>query len=96
MGVNTYHLKWIVLLIQFFESGLDWLCWLTGKSETALTISLFSWTSFEVKIVETHTLHIFLVDSEAKGQLILKCLFGVFTFFQKTNKNKSTSKGRPR
>ena len=25
------------------------------------------------------------------GQLILTCLFGVFTFFQKTNKNKSTS-----
>ena len=27
----------------------------------------------------------------AKGQLISKCLFGVFTFFQKTNGNKSTS-----
>ena len=26
-----------------------------------------------------------------KGQLISKCLYGVFTFFQKTNKNKSTS-----
>ena len=26
-----------------------------------------------------------------KGQLISKCLFGVFTFFQKTNENKSTS-----
>ena len=25
-----------------------------------------------------------------KGQLILKCLLGVFTFFQKTNENKST------
>ena len=25
-----------------------------------------------------------------KGQLISKCLFGVFTFFQKTNENKST------
>ena len=25
----------------------------------------------------------------AKGQLILKCLFGVFTFFQKTNENKA-------
>ena len=25
-----------------------------------------------------------------KGQLISKCLFGVFNFFQKTNKNKST------
>jgi hypothetical protein len=24
-----------------------------------------------------------------KGQLISKCLFGVFKFFQKTNKNKS-------
>ena len=29
--------------------------------------------------------------AEGKGQLISKCLFGVFTFFQKTNKNKSTS-----
>ena len=26
-----------------------------------------------------------------KGQLISKCLFGVFTFFQKTNENNSTS-----
>ena len=26
-----------------------------------------------------------------KGQLISKCFFGVFTFFQKTNENKSTS-----
>ena len=26
-----------------------------------------------------------------KGQLISKCLFGVFTFFQKTNENKLTS-----
>ena len=28
----------------------------------------------------------------AKGQLILKCLFGVFNFLQKTNKNKSHSR----
>ena len=27
----------------------------------------------------------------SKGQLISKCLFGVFTFFQKMNENKSTS-----
>ena len=26
-----------------------------------------------------------------KGQLISKCIFGVFTFLQKTNENKSTS-----
>jgi hypothetical protein len=26
-----------------------------------------------------------------KGQLISKCLFGIFTFFQTTNENKSTS-----
>ena len=26
-----------------------------------------------------------------RGQLISKCLFGVFTFFQKTNENKLTS-----
>ena len=31
-----------------------------------------------------------LADTKAKGQLILKLLFGVFKFFQKTNKNKST------
>ena len=30
-----------------------------------------------------------LVDS--KGQLISKCLFGVFNFFQKTNENKLSS-----
>jgi hypothetical protein len=29
--------------------------------------------------------------SNSKGQLISKCLFGVFTFFQTTNQNKSTS-----
>merc|ERR1719264_1204622 len=30
-------------------------------------------------------------DIFIKGQLISKCLFGVFTFFQKTNENKWTS-----
>ena len=30
-------------------------------------------------------------DSFNKGQLISKCLFGVFNFLQKTNKNKSHS-----
>ena len=29
-------------------------------------------------------------DGEGKGQLISKCIFGVFIFFQKTDKNKST------
>ena len=29
-------------------------------------------------------------NGPSKGQLISKCLFGVFTFFQKTNENKST------
>ena len=28
--------------------------------------------------------------TQGKGQLISKCLFGGFNFFQKTNKNKST------
>ena len=28
--------------------------------------------------------------SSSKGQLISKCIFGVFNFFQKTNENKST------
>ena len=31
----------------------------------------------------------FVFFSVAKGQLISKCTFGVFTFFQKTNENKS-------
>ena len=50
------------------------------------------------KIEETSELPIFLKPMEkqtiqrfTKGQLISKCLFGVFTFFQKTNENKSTS-----
>ena len=30
------------------------------------------------------------ISTQTKGQLISKCLFGVFNFFQKTNKNKST------
>ena len=33
--------------------------------------------------------HIFIISPN--GQLISKCLFGVFTFFQETNENKSTS-----
>ena len=32
-----------------------------------------------------------LFRKNCKGQLISKCLFGVFTFFQTTNENKSTS-----
>ena len=32
----------------------------------------------------------YMVSTLFKGQLILKCLFGVFKFFQKTNENKST------
>ena len=36
-----------------------------------------------------HTVWLHLCS--CKGQLISKCLFGVFTFFQKTNENKSTS-----
>ena len=31
------------------------------------------------------------LEIHPKGQLISKCHFGVFTFFQKTNENKSTS-----
>ena len=31
------------------------------------------------------------IENDSKGQLISKCLFGVFTFFQKTIKKKSTS-----
>ena len=32
-----------------------------------------------------------MIKNQTKGQLISKCIFGVFTFFQKTNENKSTS-----
>ena len=34
--------------------------------------------------------HLSYVAGHTKGQLISKCLFGVFRFFQKTNENKST------
>jgi hypothetical protein len=40
----------------------------------------------DVTILQT----IFLVGTLFKGQLISKCLFGVFNFLQKMNKNKST------
>ena len=30
-----------------------------------------------------------ILTSKDKGQLISKCLYGVFNFFQKTNENKS-------
>ena len=33
----------------------------------------------------------FVQQAQAKGQLISKCIFGVFTFFQKKTENKSTS-----
>ena len=47
--------------------------------------------TFQVMNSDGINLHIFL--SGSKGQVISKCLFGVFTFFQKTNENKShTSK----
>ena len=35
--------------------------------------------------------HIPILNSESEGQLISKCLFGVFTFFQK-NKQKQVDK----
>ena len=41
---------------------------------------------------KTRVHHIPILNSEPKGQLISKCLFGIFTFFQKTNGNKSTSR----
>ena len=47
-----------------------------------------------LRLLETNRLHVFNyinLKGCAKGQLISKCLFGVFTFFQKTNENKSTS-----
>ena len=37
---------------------------------------------------QDHMVH--KMDLTCKGQLISKCLFGVFNFAQKTNKNKST------
>ena len=39
-------------------------------------------------IIAAHNCHTKL---KSKGQLILKCLFGVFNFLQKTNENKSNS-----
>ena len=36
-----------------------------------------------------HDAYLSKIISETKGQLILKCLFGVFKIFQKTNGNKS-------
>ena len=40
--------------------------------------------NFESKLVP------YFMCLDSNGQLILKCLFGVFDFFQKTNENKST------
>ena len=64
--------------------NLDSLCWvLTPSSRTVCTMGrnhfwssiLILWNSFVF----------------TKGQLISKCLFGVFNFLQKTNENKSDS-----
>ena len=51
-----------------------------------------NWLKFMFSKKATKIDKIFTVDlTLTKGQLISKCLFGVFTFFQKTNENKSKS-----
>ena len=60
-----------------------------GKKIQKLNMSL---VKFMFSKKATKNYKIFTVDlTLSKGQLISKCLFGVFTFFQKTNENKSTS-----
>ena len=57
-------------------------CSLNQQAQAGLTQTFFSGLDWLSK---------FQLELITKGQLILKCLFGCFTFFQKTNKNKSTS-----
>ena len=45
---------------------------------------------FPIHCLSTQILNVSYATKLCKGQLISKCLFGVFKFFQKTNENKST------
>ena len=60
------------------------------KTELCWEFIIFD-TSSKSPYKAGHFLKRFSIRPESEGQLISKCTFGVFTFFQKTNKNKSTS-----
>ena len=55
-------------------------------------ILLYSfWIGVMIQMQGTTREHTTIVEeSQTKGQSILKCLFGVFIFFQKTNENELT------
>ena len=122
MCINTFHLKWIVLLPKIKTLGA--VCDLSASQLSQGLRNLWlsqpgsiSWIRTGLAVLVNRQIincshnfffldlshciwgenrwnpspPYFLVDSEAKGQLISKCLLGVFTFFQKTNKSKSTS-----
>ena len=50
-----------------------------------------SWYFFTCYSLHMVSFEYFVKSMPPKGQLISKCLLGVFTFFQKTNENKLTS-----
>ena len=63
---------------------------LNAAGEALYNICILGWTIKKHKkylrlLIDTKFIYII-----AKGQLISKCLFGGFNFFQKTNENKST------
>ena len=55
----------------------------TGKSKY--------WIYITYDIHKSKLKYVNILLQTVKGQLISICLYGVFTFFQKTNENKSTS-----
>ena len=61
----------------------DW----TSKSTLIFVNRFPMWRKKSVKSEVRSFVATFCVDIKLKSQLILKCLFGVFNFFQQTNEN---------
>jgi hypothetical protein len=66
---------------HFYSMALDWLYDMSALFMKEKKKSII-WRVF---------LQFHVFSSHVKGQLISKCLFGVFNFLQKTNENKSQS-----
>ena len=66
-------------------------CWKVGYYVGAIVSHFFASLQSSFMVVEGFIYLSLLSCHSSKGQLISKCHFGVFTFFRKTNRDKSTS-----
>ena len=73
----------ILHIAKFWQ---EFACWYL-KSRVANVHQVFG---FPIYCLSTQILNVSYTTELCKGQLISKCLFGVFNFIQKMNKNKST------